>query len=327
MIGAGRIGRVHAFHLAQNPLARLTTVADAFRERAVALAAEHGGDVDDPGSVLDRDDVDAVYVCTPASTHLELASRALATGKYVFCEKPLALDPGEVKAFGGRHAADVHRMTVGFHRHFDGAHRRLRAEVEAGAVGRPEQILAVARDPELPSYEVLAGTGGIFKDMTIHDLEFVLSLLPEPVVAVHAVGRCCLGETFRAHGDYDTATVTLWTAGEVTATIINGRRHAPGFLQEITVFGSDGTLRLDNAPNVGVVRADRTGLHRELHAGHIAERYQEAYGAQCRHFLATVEKRGAFAGNVERAGQATALAEAARRSAAGGTVVGLDEVW
>jgi myo-inositol 2-dehydrogenase/D-chiro-inositol 1-dehydrogenase len=326
LIGTGRIGRVHAESIARNRQAHLQVICDTCPEAGKTLACKYDTSFSAaPQEVIQDKSIDAVFICTPAHSHIDLMEAALATGKYVFCEKPLDEDLEKARRFVSTHPDWVARVMVGFHRRFDDSHQKLRKTVESGALGSIEQIIINSRDPRLDSYDVLKGTGGIFRDMMMHDVDQASTLTQESFAGVVARAACFVDPVFIKNGDFDTATATFWTASGVTCTIFNSRRSLFGFEQTIELFFSGGTaaIRAPSATSFSI--RDEAGEHIDGPKGHFIERYRNAYNAECCAFLEAIESGAGFPVSAVDGLRALALADAADRSARLGQLVALVE--
>ena len=237
LIGCGRIGRVHADSVDVHPRAQLARVYDPFetaaREVGEQFGAEWGTDVD---AVIGDPSIDAVIVASPTPTHVDLLTRAVQAGKAVLCEKPIDLDIARVDACRAEIGALADRVMVGFNRRFDPSFRDIRARVQAGEVGPLEQLTIISRDPAPPPASYVATSGGLFRDMTIHDFDMARFFLGE-VVEVTATGANLISDEIAAAGDIDGAVVVLRGAGGTLASITNSRRCAFGYDQRLEAFG------------------------------------------------------------------------------------------
>ena len=245
--GVGRIGRMHAAILArQIPRAQVVAVADAVAETAWAVAAELQVDERTVDELITSSDVDAVAICTSSATHVDLIVRAAEAGKAVFCEKPVSLDLAEVdRALAAVEAAGVPFM-VGFNRRFDPGHRSVRNAVESGAIGDVHLARITSRDPAPPPVSYIAGSGGIFVDMTIHDFDMARFVTGSPVVEVYAKGAVLIDPAIGEAGDVDTAIVVLTHENGAITTIDNSRQAVYGYDQRVEVLGSAGLATSEN---------------------------------------------------------------------------------
>lgn len=323
VIGAGRIGTVHAAAVAANPDTRLVLVADPFGDGAARLSEQYGGrstlSIDD---VWADDGVDAVIIGSPTPLHVEHILAADAAGKAILCEKPVDLDIGRVDACIEALGERAQRVMIGFNRRFDPGFAEVHARAAAGEVGAIEQVTIVSRDPAAPPASYVAQSGGIFRDMTIHDFDMARFLIGD-IVSVSAVGQHFDPE-IRAAGDFDGAVVTLLGASGAVATIINNRTCASGYDQRLEVFGSTGMLEADNHRPTQVrfsgaryTQAAAPYLHFFL------QRYTAAYAAELAAFVEAVRAGAPVTPNVLDGRAALALADAATHSARTGERVAL----
>lgn len=324
VIGAGRIGAVHAASIAAHPRARLALVADPFGDAAARLAARTGARattrVED---VFAADDVDAVVICSPTPLHVEQIVAAVGAGKAVLCEKPVDLGVERVDACLRAVAGQEHRVMIGFNRRFDPSIAEIHRRVQDGEIGPVEQMTVISRDPAPPPAAYVAQSGGLFRDMSIHDLDMVEHFLG-PVVEVTAVGQQ-LDPEIATLGDVDAAVITLVAAGGAVATIINSRHSAAGYDQRLEVFGPRGALELVNQQATAVRHhaADRSGAAGPFQPFFL-ERYADAYRLEVDHFITSVLGGTAPVPGLHEGRAALVLADAATRSAQTRTRVRLD---
>jgi len=315
VIGAGRIGTVHAAAVAANPATELSLVADPFGEGARRLAATYGAratlDIED---VWADDGVDAVIIGSPTPLHVEHILAADRAGKKILCEKPVDLDMARVQecvlALGDR----AEQVMIGFNRRFDPGFAEIQARAAAGEIGAIEQLTIISRDPAAPPASYVAQSGGIFRDMTIHDFDMARFLLGD-IVEVSAVGQH-LDAEIKAAGDFDAAVVTLTAASGAVATIINNRHCASGYDQRLEVSGATGMLEAGNHRGTlvrysGASYTEAAGPYLNF----FLERYTAAYAAELAAFVAAAEADAPVTPNVLDGRAALALADAATRSA------------
>lgn len=319
IIGAGRIGAVHARSIAANPDARLVVVADPVVAATEGLAAAHGARaVTDPAAVFEDDAVDAVVVGSPTRFHVDHILAGVAAGKAVFVEKPIDLDLARADRCLEEVGAAAGRVMVGFNRRFDPSIAELRERVLHGEIGALEQLTIVSRDPAAPPAAYLKGSGGIFKDMTIHDFDTARSMMGD-IAAVSVAGQHL---DTAVEDEWDAAVVTLYGASGTIGTIINSRHCATGYDQRIEAFGSSGSLRLENrtATTVRAYTASSAGTTGPF-LDFFLERYSDAYAAELDAFITAVESGQDVAPTLADGRQALALAEAATEAARTGVRV------
>ena len=323
LLGAGRIGQVHARAIARTPGARLTAVADAFPEAARKLAETHGAEVRDIDQIAVSDDVDAVVICTPTDTHADLIEQFARAGKAVFCEKPVDLSLQRVTDCLNVVQETGAALMIGFNRRFDPHFVALKAAIDDGRIGAVEQVTITSRDPGLPPAEYVKVSGGIFRDMTIHDFDMARFLLDEDIASVFATGAVLVDPAMRDLGDYDTATVVLTTVSGKQATILNSRRAAYGYDQRIEVHGADGMVQAENQRPADIEIATSAGYTKPPLHDFFMTRYTAAYEAELSAFLGALASGGALSPSGQDGLEALKLAEAALQSAQTGQVVTL----
>ena len=317
LIGAGRIGRVHAEHLCcRIPEARLLAVTDIQEQSAKDLAERLGipQSGTDYRAVLARKEIQAVIVCSSTDTHTQIIEEAAAAGKHVFCEKPIDPDPKRIdSAIKAVSQAGV-ILQVGFNRRFDANFRRIRHAVTSGEVGTPHQLHIISRDPGPPPIEYVRKSGGIFMDMTIHDFDMAQFLIDSPVEEIFASGAVRVDPAIGQAGDLDTVTILLKFANGVRGVIENCRRTAYGYDQRVEVFGSGGSIRADNNyPNTALLSgADR--VSRDLPLNFFMDRYIDSYLEEMRAFLGAIRRGEPSPVSGEAGRVPVMMALAARRS-------------
>jgi myo-inositol 2-dehydrogenase/D-chiro-inositol 1-dehydrogenase len=277
LFGAGRIGRIHAANIAAHAGARLKYVVDVDAAAAAAIARASGGEVADTRTVLGDAGVDALLVASPTDTHADLIEAGSRAGKAILCEKPVDLDVARARAAVAAAERAGILLAIGFNRRYDPSFRRLRDGIDAGEIGPVESVLIVSRDPSPPPVAYVQRSGGMFRDMTIHDLDMARWLLGEEPVEVTAHGSCLVDPAIGAAGDIDTAAVTLRTASGRIAQVANTRRAVFGYDQRIEVCGARGMLAAGNRRATSVERATAAGYTRDPALPFFLERYADAY--------------------------------------------------
>ena len=326
ILGAGRIGKVHAQAVATTDGARLAAVADPVVDAAEALAGKYGADVRTIEGVEGRDDIDAVVICTPTDTHADLIERFARAGKAVFCEKPVDLSVARVRDCLTVVEETGATLMVGFNRRFDPDFLALKAAIDDGRIGKVEMVTLTSRDPGPPPYEYIERSGGIFKDMTIHDFDVARWLLGEEVETVQAAGSVLVDPEIGRRGDFDSANVILRTASGRQCTITNSRRATYGYDQRIEVLGSEGALSVENVHQSRTMLAGAGGYTRPPLLDFFMTRYTAAYAAEIAAFVQAVQTGREPPTTGHDGLMALVLAEAALRSAREGRAIPVSEV-
>jgi myo-inositol 2-dehydrogenase/D-chiro-inositol 1-dehydrogenase len=326
LLGAGRIGKVHAKAITGDPDARLVAVADAFPDAAKAIADQYGCDIRTIDQIETAKDIDAVVICTPTDTHADLIERFARAGKAIFCEKPIDLSLDRVKACLKVVRETKAVLMVGFNRRFDPHFQAVRAEIDKGTLGEVEMAVITSRDPGAPPVDYIKRSGGIFRDMTIHDFDMARFLLGEEITEVSAMAAVLVDPAIGKAGDYDSVQVMLKTASGKMAVISNSRRATYGYDQRIEVHGSKGLASAENQRPVSIEVATGAGYTRPPLHDFFMTRYTEAYAAEIAAFIQAVLGKGKAAPSGEDGLAALALSEAALKSVAEGRSVKLSEV-
>lgn len=317
IIGAGRIGKVHAQTLAfRVPNAALLAIADVNADAARELAQQYQIPqvLRDSAQILKDPVIDAVVICSPTETHADLVISAARAGKHIFCEKPIdhslsridqALD--EVKKSGVK-------FQVGFNRRFDSNFARARDAVMRGEIGTLHLMHIVSRDPAPPPISYIRASGGIFLDMTIHDFDMARFLAGDEVESIYATGAARVDAEIGKAGDLDTALTVLHFKGGLIATIDNSRQAVYGYDQRVEILGSKGTIATENRYPNQVTLSTASAIQRDLPLNFFMDRYSESFESELRAFVDAIRRDQTVpvTGNDGRA--AAVLALAARKS-------------
>jgi myo-inositol 2-dehydrogenase / D-chiro-inositol 1-dehydrogenase len=326
IVGAGKIARVHAANAAALEGLRVVAVADVDPDAAGALA--DALDCDAAASVdelLARDDVEAVLVTTPPTTHADLVEAAAGAGRHVFCEKPLAQSVADAAraAFACERAGVV--LQVGYNRRFDENFRAARDAVEEGRIGRPWLLRISSRDPEPPPAEYLPLSGGLFVDTTSHDFDLARFVVGAEIVELSATAASLADPHSRELGDVDTSVVTIVFSNGAIGAIDNCRVSAYGYDQRVEVHGSRGMVRADNEEASTVTVADAEGFHRPPLPHFYLDRYGHAFRRELAAFARALDGEAPEVDGRDGVA-AVAAAAAAKRAFEEQRTVRLDEV-
>jgi myo-inositol 2-dehydrogenase / D-chiro-inositol 1-dehydrogenase len=322
LIGCGRIGRVHADSLAVHPRAEFVRVVDPVEDSARAVGQQFAVPwACDVEAVIGDSSLDAVVIASPTPTHVELLTRALRAGKAVLCEKPIDLDITRVDGCLAEIGVLADRVMLGFNRRFDPSFRDIHTRVGAGEIGTLEQLTIISRDPAPPPLAYVTTSGGLFRDMTIHDFDMARFFLGD-VVEVTATGANLISTQIADAGDIDTAVVVLRGASGALCSITNSRRAAFGHDQRLEAFGEHGVLAAANQlpTSVRFSGADHTEVAAPYH-NFFLDRYTPAYRAEMDAFVTGIERGAAFTPTFADGRAALVLADAAVESLRTGTTV------
>jgi myo-inositol 2-dehydrogenase / D-chiro-inositol 1-dehydrogenase len=329
VLGCGRIGAMHAANIAAHSRARLAAVQDINSAAAEAVAASTGARVmRTAADIFSSPDVDAVLIATATDTHADLLEQAVAAGKPVLCEKPIDLSLDRVNRCAATIQGSATPIQLGFVRRFDPGHKAVHDAVQSGAIGDLHQVAITSRDPGLAPEAYLKVSGGIFRDMTIHDFDmarFVLGEEPEFVFAT--ASRLVAPAVMEKLGDYDTVTVVMMTASGKQAVIANSREAVYGYDQRVEAFGSKGMAMSENRrPHEMQISSKGFSNHAAPLLNFFIERYREAFDAEVDAFVEAVERQRPPVVGFEDGRRALTLAEAALKSVAEGRAVKVAEV-
>ena len=290
VLGAGRIGQVHARAIASVPGAELVAIAEPNATAAEAARAAFGCEIRTIDACAAAADVDAVVICTPTNTHADLIEQFVRAGKKVFCEKPVDLEVARVKQALAVVEAEGGTLMVGFQRRFDPDFMALKSAIDDGKIGDVEMITLTSRDPGPPPAEYIKVSGGIFRDMTIHDFDVARWLLGEEVTTVLAAASVLTDPEIGRLGDYDSVNVILTTASGKHCTITNTRRATYGYDQRIEVHGSKGSVTAENHRESRIEIANADGYLRAPLLNFFMSRYVAAYANEIAAFVDAVAR-------------------------------------
>jgi myo-inositol 2-dehydrogenase/D-chiro-inositol 1-dehydrogenase len=314
LIGAGRIGRIHAANVAARPELELAYVVDPIADAAKSLAASYNAKVADLDGALGDASVSGVIVASSTDTHLDFSLRAAQAGKAIFCEKPIDLDLARAEAAAPKFEAARARMFLAFNRRFDPNFATLKRKLDAGDVGALETLHITSHDPSPPPAGYIPVSGGLFKDMAIHDFDMARWLLGEEPSEVFAAGACLVDPEIGKLGDIDTAKAILRTPSGKICVISNSRRSGYGYDQRIEAFGAKGALRAANVVESTVETWNEGGAQADAFQNFFLERYAEAYRREMAHFADMLNKNTTPMINYNDGVAALRLAEAANAS-------------
>ena len=317
VIGAGRIGRMHTENLVHAvPEAFVKAIASPHLDEGWAEGLGIPIRSTDNAAVLGDPEIEAVVIAASSGLHIELIRRAAEAGKHIFCEKPVAFEPGPIEEIL-RIAADAGiQLQVGFNRRFDPSLLKASEAVLRGEIGKVHTIRVTNRDPTPPDIDFVRRSGGLFFDFTVHDFDTVRFLSGSEIVELFAVGEVLIDPEIGAAGDIDTAVITLRLANGALAVIDNSRHAVYGQDQRFEVFGSEGSVAVDNTRRTFVTTSTREGVSTERLHGSFGDRYTEAFIAELRGFLSSVREDRPVAVGAADALAAVRAAHAARKSLA-----------
>jgi len=314
LFGCGRIGKVHAVNIAAHPETSLYSVVDPYFEGAQSLAAQYGAKVQTVDEAMVDENVHAVLIGSATDTHAELTILAAQNGKAIFCEKPIDLSLARVRECLAVVDECKVPILVGFNRRFDPQFKRVKDQLNQGVVGKAESLLIVSRDPEPPHADYVGVSGGMFRDMTVHDLDMARFIMGKNPTTVYATGSNVVDPAIGEAGDIDTAVIVMEFEGGATATIMNSRRSGYGYDQRLELHGEKGMLKANNMLESLIEAWGENGLVAEKPHPFFLERYEAAYKAEWAHFVDVLAGRAECSCTGTDGEYALVLAEAALES-------------
>ena len=317
LLGAGRIAGVHATAITTNPGSRLVAVSDINAEAAARLAAQYGAEVRATDDILADPAINAVLIATSTDTHSDLIERATAAGKAVLCEKPVDLSVPRAEACAQAVKDAGVACMIGFQRRFDPTFNEARSRMDAGLIGNPEVLIVTSRDPGAPPADYITASGGIFRDMLIHDFDvfrWILCADGDEAEWLSATGSVLTDPAIAALGDVDTTAVSIRTRNGRLCQINTSRRAAYGYDQRFEVMGSKGLLQCGNHTPTQVVQWDAKGISGDKPENFFLQRYAAAYRLEIMHFFECLQSGAAFKTTVADGVAAQKLADAATES-------------
>jgi myo-inositol 2-dehydrogenase/D-chiro-inositol 1-dehydrogenase len=314
LFGAGRIGKIHAGNVVRQPGARLKYVVDVNAEAARSLAQTHGANVGDVDGALRDAAVKAVVIGSSTDTHADLIMRAAEAGKAIFCEKPVDLDLARARKCADAVKRAGVTCLIGFQRRYDPTFAALKQRLDAGEIGDPEMLVQTSRDPGAPPVDYIKVSGGIFKDMLIHDFDVFRWVLGDEAATVYATGSCLTDPAIERAGDIDCTAVTIRTRKGRLAQINTTRRAAYGYDQRFEVIGAKGMLQAGNHRPTEVTASSGSAVSTDLPEHFFLERYRVAYANEMAHFVDALANAKQVRTSIDDGVKALELADAATTS-------------
>lgn len=326
LLGAGRIAGIHAQAITSNPRSVLVAVSDFYPEAASKLAQRYGAQARSTEEIITDVSVDAVLIATPTDTHADLIEQAVAAGKAVFCEKPVDLSLERARACKTATEASGLPVMIGFNRRFDPSIKALKASLNNGEIGKAELLSITSFDPAPPPVSYVKISGGLYRDMMIHDFDMSRFIMDQSPVSISAIGTSIVDPEIGAAGDVDTAVVTLTYADGQLAVIRNSRRAVYGYDQRLEILGSEGMLQTQNMIENLVLKSTADGVVGAKPTYFFLERYMPAFHAEWCAFVDAVLDGTPLPVTLDDGIAALVMAEAATRSSQTGQPVRIDDV-
>lgn len=288
VIGAGRIGKIHASNIIKNfadveVKAVADINADTIRDWAAELGIQHV--YADYKKVIEDQDIDAVIICSSTDTHSQITIEAAQAGKHIFCEKPIDYDIDRIyQALEAVKVAGV-KFQVGFNRRFDHNFKKVRELIQKGSIGDVQIVKVISRDPTPPPAEYVKVSGGMFLDMTIHDFDMVRYLTGSEVIEVYANAAVLVDKAIGEAGDVDTALISLKFANGAIGMIDNCRQAVYGYDQRVEILGTKGSISVANDTPTTVIVSTERFVSSDKPKYFFLERYMESFEAELKAFF------------------------------------------
>lgn len=315
IIGIGRIGKIHANSIFTNPNSRLVGFFDENNSEIKNFSEKYNSDFLDIKTIENDHNIDAVVICSPTDTHIDLIKKFSNSGKAIFCEKPIDLDVNKTIECIDFLNKNKSQFMIGFNRRFDIHFKALKQHILEGKIGNIETVNIISRDPEPPTKDYISRSGGIFKDMTIHDFDMAIFLLGELPNRVFASGSNLFHKDIQNEYDFDTASIILSTESGKQITINNSRRASYGYDQRIEVHGSLGMISSENQRPLSLEIASKEGFTKKPLHYFFMTRYKEAYNEEMKYFINALKNKEDLHPNENDALNALIIAETAMKSA------------
>jgi myo-inositol 2-dehydrogenase / D-chiro-inositol 1-dehydrogenase len=314
LFGAGRIGKIHASNVAGRPGVSLKYVVDISPEAAAGLGKQHGAQATVSETVFNDSSVEAVVIASSTDTHADLIMRSSTAGKAIFCEKPVDLSLERARLCAEAVSRAGVTCMIGFNRRFNPTFAAVKKRLDAGEIGEPEMMIITSRDPGAPPVSYIKVSGGIFKDMLIHDFDMFRFVLGDEAETVYATGSCLVDPAIADAGDIDSSVVTIRTRRGRLCQINTSRRAVYGYDQRFEVLGSKGMLQAGNVRPTQVAAYTSNSVSTDLPEAFFLERYRAAYAIEMAHFFDALTEGKPVPTSIEDGVKALELADAATRS-------------
>ncbi|WP_163536407.1 inositol 2-dehydrogenase [Gracilibacillus sp. YIM 98692] len=316
IIGAGRIGQLHAEHIINSSSLRLKGICDLEIAHLKDTSIEHNVPMitTNASMLIEDDEIDAIFICSSTDTHCDYIEKCANAGKHIFCEKPISFSLEQTKAALEKVKEAGVKLQIGFNRRFDTHFRKVYHTIQGGQIGKPHIIKITSRDPEPPNEEYIQSSGGMFFDMTIHDFDMIRYLSPSEVKEVSVATANLIDLRFERHDDVDTAIITLTFEDGSIAVIDNSRKAVYGYDQRIEVFGEKGMVTADNERKSNVQVATQDAVKMDQPKYFFLDRYKDAFQQEIQEFSQAVMNQEALTCTGEDGLQAQRLAIATKKA-------------
>lgn len=328
IIGAGRIGQLHARNILHMHRVNLIAVSDIYIDHLKGSDLEKAAKYlsTDYTKVLEDKDVDAVLICTPTLTHVQIIVEAAKAGKHIFCEKPISFNLEDTKKALQAVSENEVKFQMGFNRRFDKHFQKVYETINSGTIGQPHIFKVTSRDPEPPPESYIKNSGGMFIDMTIHDFDMMRYLSGVNIKDVSVKGANLVDKAIGKYGDIDTAIITLTFEDGSLGVIDNSRKADYGYDQRIEVFGSKGSASVNNERLTNVEVSTNQAVVIDKPKYFFLDRYQDAFIKEIHCFVSSVMENSPIICNGRDGYQAELLAHAANLSLRENCTINVNEM-
>ena len=327
LMGAGRIGKMHASLISSNPNCKVEHIYDVNKQFAEEVSKQTGAKIaSSPEEAITNSETDAVFIASATPTHIQFITMAVNSNKPVFCEKPIDLDISKVDQCRNEIQDKNVPIQIGFNRRFDKSHAKVKSASDNKEIGKLEMLIISSRDPAPPSLDYLKAAGGFFRDTTIHDFDLSRFILGnDPIQKISAFGEQLVSEDTKKVGDQDTAMITMRSKSGVLIHINNSRRAVYGYDQRVEAFGSNGMIISNNQTQSSIEKYTKDiTFAKDPVQFFFIERYEQAYKTQLEEFIKMIKDKSNPKVNFEDGRKALILANAAYESLNTGKVVDIN---
>jgi len=317
LFGLGRIGQMHADNLINHKDFNLKYIFDKDQKLTKKLSKKYNSiGIQNPKIAFKDKNIKCIFIASSTNTHLKFIEEAVINKKVVFCEKPLDLDLNKINKCKKKILKYNPKIQIGFNRRYDPAHNSLSHNLLKGKIGKLEKIIITSRDPEPPPINYLKTSGGIFKDMMIHDFDLARFYAGnDEFNSIFATGQRFLDKKLKKINDLDLATVVMKTKKGVQCIITNSRHCSFGYDQRIELFGSKGMIISDNQRDLETVLYSKNSTDNKTQLKNFfIERYSEAYKIQLNDLIKICKKNSKPLADFEDGRKSLILAEMAKKS-------------
>lgn len=313
ILGAGRIGKIHCENALRLPDAQVLAICDPYLDQFWVLDKPIKHKLTNEEEFF-KINFDAVIISSPSKEHINQVKKAIFYQKHIFCEKPLSSSLEEHNSIKKELENSPLKFQIGFNRRFDGDFLKIYKYIKEDKNNMLFYIRITSRDPELPSYDYLSKSGGMFFDMTIHDFDMARYIMNSEITEVYAQGSCLIYEKLKEYDDIDTGLITLKFANNAFGVIDNSRKAVYGYDQRIEVFGSKGSISNINHHETSIISSSKEGFASDAYLNFFLDRYSDSYRLELECFVNSCLEDNKATPGIDDAIKAIKIAHAAKVS-------------